>query len=80
MSTISNHLSPLLTQKGIAAIYAKMSLDGGKSEDQIEYEDHMRKLAWEQGHMDYMGKDSFDNIMKRIQVSMAQTSKNHDHL
>lgn len=48
-----------------------MSLDGDKSVEQIEYEDQMRKMAWEQGHIDYMGKDSFDNIMKRIQASMT---------
>jgi glycogenin glucosyltransferase len=51
-----------------------MSLEGEKSSQQIEYEEHMRKHAWEQGHIDYMGKDSFDNILKKLQSSMAQSS------
>jgi len=61
-------------QKGLAAAYSKMSLQGDKSAQQIGEEEQMRKMAWEQGHIDYMGKDSFDNIMKKIQASMAQTS------
>jgi len=26
----------------------------------------VRKQSWEQGHIDYMGRDSFDNIWKKI--------------
>jgi len=52
-----------------------MSLEGAKSTEQLEQESVMRKHAWEQGHIDFMGKDSFDNILKKIQESMAQASK-----
>jgi hypothetical protein len=49
-----------------------MTLEGSKSEQQIEMEEQMRKHAWESGHIDYLGKDSFDNIMKKIHASMSQ--------
>ncbi|ODN05400.1 Glycogenin-1 [Orchesella cincta] len=71
-SEVHPRLSPEM--KGIAGVYAKTAMEGEKSGGQLEYEDSMRKTAWEQGHIDYMGKDSFDNIMKKIQASMAQTS------
>jgi glycogenin glucosyltransferase len=61
-------------QSGLAGAFAKMSLEGAKSDQQIEYEEQMRKHAWEQGHIDYMGKDSFENIMKKLQTSMAQSA------
>ena len=65
----------ILYQKGLAGAYAQMSLEGVKSSEQLVYEDTMRKHAWEQGHMDYLGKDSFDNILKKIQQSMAQAGE-----
>jgi glycogenin glucosyltransferase len=67
---------PKLTSemKGLAGAYAKMSLEGTKSNEQLRHEDAMRKNAWEQGRMDYLGADSFDNIMKKIQASLAQTA------
>jgi glycogenin glucosyltransferase len=52
-----------------------MTLEGPKSSDQVEYENEMRKNAWEQGNIDYLGKDSFDNILKKIQATMAQACK-----
>ncbi|OXA46465.1 glycogenin-2 isoform X1 [Folsomia candida] len=60
---------------GLAGAFAKMSLEGSKSDKQIEFEEQMRKHAWESGHIDYLGKDSFDKIMKKIHASMAQADK-----
>jgi glycogenin glucosyltransferase len=62
-------------QKGLAGVFAQISLEGVKSGEQLEQESIMRKHAWEQGHIDYLGKDSFDNILKKIQQSMAAASK-----
>lgn len=31
----------------------------------------MRRQSWESGHIDYLGKDSFDNIWKRITQTLA---------
>jgi len=61
-------------QAGLAAVFAKMSLEGEKSSQLIEAEEQMRKHAWESGHIDYLGKDSFDNILKKLQASMAQSA------
>lgn len=30
----------------------------------------MRKYGWEQGKIDYMGRDSFDNIWKKISTTL----------
>lgn len=32
----------------------------------MAFEEHMRKQSWEEGQIDYMGRDSFDNIWKKI--------------
>ncbi|XP_021960471.1 glycogenin-1 isoform X2 [Folsomia candida] len=70
---VHNKLSPEMA--GLAGAFAKMSLEGSKSDKQIEFEEQMRKHAWESGHIDYLGKDSFDKIMKKIHASMAQADK-----
>lgn len=31
----------------------------------------MRKQSWEQGQIDYLGRDSFDNIWKKISETLA---------
>ena len=43
-----------------------MTLGEPRSSEQIALEEHMRKQSWEQGQIDYMGRDSFDNIWKKI--------------
>lgn len=43
-----------------------ISLGGGKTPEQEAYEHQMRRQFWEAGNIDYMGKDSFDNIWARI--------------
>lgn len=43
-----------------------MTLGEPRSAEQIALEEHMRKQSWEQGQIDYMGRDSFDNIWKKI--------------
>jgi len=43
-----------------------MTLGKPRSAEQIALEEHMRKQSWEQGQIDYMGRDSFDNIWKKI--------------
>lgn len=43
-----------------------MKLGEAKSSEQEAYEENMRQQCWESGNIDYLGKDSFDNIWKRI--------------
>lgn len=35
----------------------------------------MRRQCWESGNIDYMGKDSFENIWRRIQTTMESAPK-----
>lgn len=57
-------LSPVMA--GLAGALAQITLGEPRSAEQIALEEHMRKQSWEQGHIDYMGRDSFDNIWKKI--------------
>lgn len=58
------HLSPVMA--GLAGALAQITLGEPRSAEQIALEEHMRKQSWEQGQIDYMGRDSFDNIWKKI--------------
>ncbi|XP_024893947.1 flocculation protein FLO11-like isoform X2 [Temnothorax curvispinosus] len=57
-------LSPSMA--GIAGALAQITLGEARSAEQVALEEHMRKQSWEQGQIDYMGRDSFDNIWKKI--------------
>lgn len=61
---ITEHLDNANT--GIAGALAQLTLGEARSAEQIALEEHMRKQSWEQGQIDYMGRDSFDNIWKKI--------------
>ncbi|XP_076621462.1 glycogenin 1 isoform X1 [Colletes latitarsis] len=67
------HLSPVMA--GLAGALAQITLGEPRSAEQIALEEHMRKQSWEQGQIDYMGLDSFDNIWKKIcqTLSLAPT-------
>ncbi|KOC61406.1 Glycogenin-1 [Habropoda laboriosa] len=56
---------------GLAGALAQMTLGEPRSAEQIALEEHMRKQSWEQGQIDYMGRDSFDNIWKKICETLA---------
>lgn len=56
----------------MAGALAKITLGVPRSAEQAAFEEHMRKQAWEQGNMDYMGRDSFDNIWRKITETLAQ--------
>lgn len=76
MSTGSNfiHLSRSIPlQAGIAGALANISLGSGKTPEQEAYEHQMRRQFWEAGNIDYMGKDSFDNIWARISKTIDDT-------
>lgn len=62
-------LSPIMA--GLAGALAQMTLGEPRSAEQIALEEHMRKQSWEQGQIDYMGRDSFDNIWKKICETLA---------
>ncbi|XP_021937260.1 flocculation protein FLO11-like isoform X3 [Zootermopsis nevadensis] len=69
-STVHPSLSPDML--GLAGALAKVTLGVPRSAEQAAFEEHMRKQAWEQGSIDYMGRDSFDNIWRKITETLAQ--------
>lgn len=61
---VTEHLDD--ANAGLAGALAQLTLGEARSAEQVALEEHMRKQSWEQGHIDYMGRDSFDNIWKKI--------------
>lgn len=58
-------------QSGIAGALAQLTLGAPRTTQQSAYEESMRQQCWEAGNIDYLGKDSFDNIWKRITQTLA---------
>lgn len=56
----------------MAGQFARISLDQ-KTADQKALEDFIRRQSWEQGNMDYLGKDSFSNIWAKINETLGTT-------
>lgn len=56
----------------MAGQFARISLDT-KTTDQKALEDFIRRQSWEQGTMDYLGKDSFTNIWAKINETLGVT-------
>lgn len=61
-------------QGGLAGALAGLKLGSPRSAEQEAYENNCRRNYWEHGNIDYLGKDSFDNIWKRITQTLE--SKN----
>ncbi|KAK6617983.1 hypothetical protein RUM44_002425 [Polyplax serrata] len=65
-------------EPGIAGAIAKLRLDTGNemesSRDSMSsaHEDYLRRQNWETGNIDYMGRDSFDNIWSKICHTLDQ--------
>lgn len=55
----------------MAGQFARVSL-GEKTADQKALEDFLRRQSWEQGNMDYLGKDSFSNIWAKINETLGK--------
>ncbi|XP_049289635.1 nucleolar protein dao-5 isoform X8 [Anopheles funestus] len=66
---VHSRLSPDMS--GLAGALAQLHLGEAKSKEQEAYEEHMRRQCWETGNIDYMGRDSFENIWKRIQQTLS---------
>ncbi|XP_014604133.1 PREDICTED: glycogenin-1 isoform X2 [Polistes canadensis] len=67
--------SKINEEAGLAGALAQMTLGEPRSAEQIALEEHMRKQSWEQGQIDYMGRDSFDNIWKKICETLSSASR-----
>lgn len=58
-------------QAGLAGAFAQFTLGVPRTGAQSALEDHLRRQGWEVGNIDYMGRDSFDNIWTKICETMA---------
>lgn len=56
----------------MAGQFARVSL-GEKTVEQKALEDFLRRQSWEQGNMDYLGRDSFSNIWSKINETLGST-------
>jgi glycogenin glucosyltransferase len=66
------HVHPGLSTEmgGLAGQFARVPL-GEKTADQKALEDFLRRQSWEQGNMDYLGRDSFSNIWSKINETLG---------
>ncbi|XP_018917789.1 glycogenin-1 isoform X6 [Bemisia tabaci] len=62
------HVHPVLSSEmsGIAGALSKIKLGSAASAGNAVIEDHLRRQSWEQGVIDYMGRDAFTNIWDKI--------------
>ncbi|XP_031329782.1 glycogenin-2-like isoform X3 [Photinus pyralis] len=63
-SCIHPILSPEMA--GLAGAFARLTLGAPRTAEQAMLEDQLRRQGWEVGNIDYMGRDSFDNIWTKI--------------
>lgn len=70
-----HHVHPRLSTEmgGLAGQFARISLNE-KTADQKALEDFIRRQSWEQGNVDYLGKDSFSNIWAKINKTLGNTT------
>jgi glycogenin glucosyltransferase len=54
------------TASGLAGAFAQLTLGAPRTAEQSALDDHLRRQGWEVGNIDYMGRDSFDNIWSKI--------------
>ncbi|XP_044257588.1 proline-rich extensin-like protein EPR1 isoform X2 [Tribolium madens] len=54
------------TDTGLAGAFAQLTLGAPRTAEQSALDDHLRRQGWEVGNIDYMGRDSFDNIWNKI--------------
>lgn len=63
------------TQAGLAAAFSQLKLGEPRSPGQLALEDHLRRQGWEVGNIDYLGRDSFENIWKKICETIDPVTK-----
>ncbi|XP_037929003.1 glycogenin-1-like isoform X3 [Teleopsis dalmanni] len=66
-----------LTDKmaGLAGALSQLRLGEQRTPEQDAYEALMRRQCWEAGQIDYAGKDSFENIWKKITETLESKPK-----
>ncbi|XP_011294797.1 glycogenin-1 isoform X2 [Musca domestica] len=65
-------------EAGLAGALSQLRLGEPRTPEQEAYEHLMRRQCWESGQVDYMGRDSFDNIWKRITQTLENKPADDD--
>ncbi|XP_065344381.1 glycogenin-1 isoform X5 [Cloeon dipterum] len=68
------HLSPDMA--GLASAFSQMKLGEPSPAATMELQEHLRRSAWEQGSMDFMGADAFENIWSKIMDTVNKGPSN----
>ncbi|KAK7090992.1 glycogenin-1-like isoform X2 [Littorina saxatilis] len=64
---------------GLVGELAQMKIGAGEAAaDYIILDDRERRLAWERGHADYLGADSFDNIKRKLDEKLVPLPPSKD--
>lgn len=50
----------------MAGAFAQLTLGTPRTAEQAALDDHLRRQGWEVGNIDYLGRDSFENIWSKI--------------
>lgn len=66
-------------QAGLAAALSQLRLGEERNPEQEAYENLMRRQSWETGQIDYMGRDSFENIWKKITQTLEAKPASDDN-
>lgn len=59
-------------QGGLASAFSQMRLGEPSPAATVQMQEHLRRSAWEQGTMDFMGADAFDNIWRKIMDTVSK--------
>ncbi|XP_048517749.1 glycogenin-2 isoform X3 [Dendroctonus ponderosae] len=78
-TTVSNSRSLSITieenssqeDAGLAGAFSQLTLGVARTVEQDALENVLRKQAWEVGNIDYLGKDSFENIWSKISETLS---------
>ncbi|XP_070173347.1 glycogenin-1-like isoform X4 [Littorina saxatilis] len=77
MELVQPRLDPTLG--GLVGELAQMKIGAGEAAaDYIILDDRERRLAWERGHADYLGADSFDNIKRKLDEKLVPLPPSKD--
>ncbi|XP_075216642.1 glycogenin 1 isoform X2 [Lycorma delicatula] len=73
------YVHPTLTSNmaGLAGALSSIKLGTPLSEEETALQEHLRRQGWEEGNIDYMGRDSFDNIWKKICETLADVTPSY---
>ncbi|XP_065344379.1 glycogenin-1 isoform X3 [Cloeon dipterum] len=64
------------SEAGLASAFSQMKLGEPSPAATMELQEHLRRSAWEQGSMDFMGADAFENIWSKIMDTVNKGPSN----